>query len=58
MKLRAVLVAASLVLRLRHSERQGFTFSGRLKASDSTTVAAAFASVNADYDNGTGALQG
>ena len=48
MKLRAVLVAASFVLRLRHSERQGFTFSGRLKASDSTTVAAAFASVNAD----------
>ena len=43
----------SLVFCLRHSERPGFTFSERLRASDSTTVATAFASVNADCDNGT-----
>ena len=42
----------SLDFRLRHSERPGFTCSGRLRASDSTTVAAALASIDADHDNG------
>ncbi|HEX5911918.1 MAG TPA: hypothetical protein VFY54_02175 [Rubrobacter sp.] len=41
-----------MVFRLRHSERRKNPTSGRLRASDSTTVATTFASVNADYDNG------
>ena len=48
----------SLVFCLRHSVRPGFTSSGRLRASDSTAVATAFASIDTDHDDGAVALQG
>jgi hypothetical protein len=54
MKLRGL----SLGFCLRHSERPGFPFSGQLRASDSTTVATAFASVDTACDNGAVAVRG
>ena len=50
-KLRVVLVAGGLGPPPA-PERPGFAFSGRLRASDSTTIAPAFASADADRDDG------
>ena len=47
-----VLVAGGLGLPPPAPERPGFTFSGRLRASDSTTIATTFASADADRDAG------